>query len=213
VILKSVICLKSSWIPKADIKVVNTHLTFSRKGLCSKKSGLASCCFSWPFQCPLSSRAATLLQPNRSWKQLNHSDRQYAHEQIFCERHSYKLGGLGGCGMGMVKKDINNDGSFSQTINDAQITINSANLTVDTSLGLYSTSSLSADAGTAYNMTAKEGGATIATGYAIMPSTPIISAPANLSNHAINTALPLHGPRFSTLPQLKSVSVILTQLQ
>ena len=58
------------------------------------------------------------------------------------------LGGLGGCGMGIVKKDINNDGSFSQTINDAQITINSTNLTVDTSLGLYSTSSLSADAGT-----------------------------------------------------------------
>jgi len=114
------------------------------------------------------------------------------------------LGGLGGCGMGIVKKDINNDGSFSQTINDAQITINSTNLTVDTSLGLYSTSSLSADAGTAYNMTAKEGGATIATGYAIMPSTPVISAPANLSNHAINSALPV---TWSAIQHASSIEV------
>ncbi|MGB7566440.1 MAG: hypothetical protein WBM07_01155 [Chitinivibrionales bacterium] len=94
------------------------------------------------------------------------------------------VGGLGGCAMGDVTKNVN---GVSQPVTDAQVTINSVNL--DTMDGMYLSTGVSTNAGTHYTLSVTEGGTTIATGTAIMPSTPVILTPADNSAHAINTSL------------------------
>jgi len=113
VILKSVICLKSSWIPKADIKVVNTHLTFSRRVYVQKIGIGVMFVFHGRFSAHYHPELQLYFNPNRSWKHSTTSDRQYAHEQYFVSVIVTNLGPWR-MRMGMVKKDINNDGSFSQ---------------------------------------------------------------------------------------------------
>lgn len=100
------------------------------------------------------------------------------------------LGGLGGCGTGTVSRDSANNGTFSESINDAQVTVNSTKLdTMSGMPGSYSAMGIDVTAGTHYSLLVTRAGATIATGAAIMPSQPVISVPAHNSYHALNTPL------------------------
>ena len=94
------------------------------------------------------------------------------------------VGGFGGCGVGDVAKNVN---GVSQTDTTAQVSINSVNLSLMD--GMYMTTGISTTPGTHYTLQVTEGGATIATGTAIMPSTVVISSPVSKSAHAINTPL------------------------
>jgi hypothetical protein len=94
------------------------------------------------------------------------------------------VGGFGGCGVGEVGKNVN---GVNQPDTTAQVSINSTNLNFMD--GMYMATGISTTPGTQYTLKVTEGGTTIATGTAIMPSTVTISSPMNKSTHAINTAL------------------------
>jgi hypothetical protein len=106
------------------------------------------------------------------------------------------MGGISGCGSGVsavVKYDSAHNNTFTQVINDADVEINSVKLIGDSSSGNYyiSDSIIRIDSGTQYSLIAKRAGVVIATGNAIMPSTPSILSPVNGSQHQINTDLPV----------------------